>query len=97
MNDIKNIENTLVKMIDLLRLSGVDNWADALKLISQELATRPKQVASKILSMYGGMGSLNDVILYRDGQPLSKENTEFDDLRTSLYDLCQKLARLGCR
>ena len=91
MNDINNIENTLVKMIDLLRLSGVNNWADALKSTSEELATRPVQVASKILSMYGGMGSLNDVILYDNGQPLSKENTEFDSLRTSLYDLCQKL------
>jgi len=93
MNDINNIENTLVKMIDLLRLSGVNNWADALESTSQELATRPVQVASKILSMYGGMGSLNDVILYDNGQPLSKENTEFDGLRTSLYDLCQKLTR----
>lgn len=93
MNNINNIENTLIKMIDLLRLSGVDDWADALKSTDQELATQPTQVANKILSMYGGMGSLNDVILYGDGQPLSKENTEFDDLRTNLYDLCQKLTR----
>lgn len=91
MNDINNIENTLEKMIGLLRLGGVNNWADALKSVSQELAIQPTQVASEILSMYGGMGSLNDVILYSDGQPLSKENTEFDGLRTSLYDLCKSL------
>jgi hypothetical protein len=91
MNNINDIENALVKMIDLLKLGGVDDWANALKSTSQELTAQPTEVASKILSMYGGMGSLNDVILYGNGQPLSKENTEFDNLRTRLYDLCQKL------
>lgn len=42
----------------------------------------------KIMAMYGGLGSLNDVILYEGNKPLIAENTEFDALRTELYDLC---------
>lgn len=91
MSDINSIDNILVKMINLLQFSGVNNWADALQRCRQELQARPVAVAGEIISMYGGMGSLNDVILYREGQPLSKENSEFDDLRTNLYDLCQKV------
>jgi len=91
MSDINNIENTLVKMIGLLRFSGVGNWADALEQCRRELKANPIEIGSKILSMYGGMGSLNDVILYKDGHPLSTENSEFDDLRTNLYSLCQKI------
>lgn len=90
MSDINKIENTLVKIIDLLRVGGAGNWADAMEQCSRDLRVNPIQVRSKILSMYGGAGSLNDVILYRDGQPLSAENSEFDGLRENLYGLCQK-------
>ncbi|WP_425319215.1 DUF6966 domain-containing protein [Chromobacterium violaceum] len=40
------------------------------------------------LSLYGGMGSLNDLILYKDGQPLAKENVELDSFRIKLHALC---------
>jgi hypothetical protein len=40
--------------------------------------------------MYGEEGSLNDVVLHRDGQPLGKENDELDALRTQLLELCRR-------
>lgn len=42
--------------------------------------------------MYGGMGSLNDIVLYKNGQPLIAENDEFDALRTELYNLCREIS-----
>ncbi|QND84420.1 Uncharacterized protein ChrSV_2193 [Chromobacterium vaccinii] len=48
------------------------------------------RTSGKILSMYGGMGSLNDLILYKDGQPLVKENVELDSLRVKLHTLCHE-------
>ena len=38
--------------------------------------------------MYSGMGSLNDVVLSKDGKILKKENDNLDDLRERLYQLC---------
>jgi hypothetical protein len=35
-----------------------------------------------------GMGSLNDLILYRNGTLLVNENNELDALRSQLYELC---------
>lgn len=91
MSDINKIEGVLVKMIGLLRPNNTSNWADVLEKCCQELSENPVVTKNKILSMYGGMGSLNDIVLYKSGQPLSKENTEFDDLRSDLYDLCRAL------
>lgn len=91
MNDINKIENILIKMVGLLRPNNTGSWADILELCCRELPGNSVETANKILSMYGGMGSLNDIILYRSGQPLSKENTDFDDLRSELYDLCRVL------
>ncbi|MCY1279426.1 hypothetical protein D9M68_214320 [compost metagenome] len=78
-------------MIELLRLGGVDDWANIFERLRDELAVNPEDVESKILSMYGGMGSLNDLVLYKNGRPLLAENNEFDALRTRLYESCQKI------
>ena len=45
--------------------------------------------------MYGGMGSLNDVVLYRNGQPLIEENIAFSALKSELFDLCVELSAFG--
>jgi hypothetical protein len=36
------------------------------------------------------MGSLTDIVLYYDDQPLIDENNEFAELRTRLYELCMQ-------
>lgn len=43
---------------------------------------------SNILSMYSGMGPLDDVVLYKDGKILKNENDNLDGLRERLYQLC---------
>ena len=75
-------------MAELLRIGGIGDWAVALETLQNEIAIDPIRTSAKILGMYGGMGSLNDLILYKDGQPLAKENTELDELRSKLYSLC---------
>ncbi len=39
------------------------------------------------LSFYGGMGSLNDLVLYRNGKVLMDENDELAQLRRDLFNL----------
>jgi len=74
-------------MAELLRLGGIDDWAQAMDVLGRELSNDPEATAAKIVSMFGGMGSLNDLVLYKAGQPLAKENDELDALRSKLYGL----------
>ena len=86
--NIQDIQATLARMAELLRIGGINDWAKALETLRNELAVDPVRTSAKILAMYGGMGSLNDLILYKSGQPLSRENNELDALRSKLYALC---------
>jgi len=88
MTNVKKIETVLARMAELLRLGSHDDWAEALDRHRMNLTSDPVGASEKILAMYGGMGSLNDLILYADGQPLSTENSELDELRIRLYELC---------
>ena len=87
------LQFVLSRLVALLRVGGNDNWAKALEDFEVQAATEPSATSARILAVFGGMGSLNDVILYRGGQPLSKENEELDRLRTELYELCRRGVR----
>lgn len=70
-------------------LGGVE-WAVALENFKNGMQDSPDAIAAQIISTFGGMGSLNDVVLYKSGQPLIAENTEFDELRSQLFRLCRE-------
>lgn len=92
MKNIQKIETALARMAELLRIDGSSDWASALEKFRREIATDPVAISAQIRGMYGGMGSLNDIVLYKNGQPLIAENDEFDTLRTELYDLCREIS-----
>ncbi|GAC1569313.1 MAG: hypothetical protein NVS3B3_23610 [Aquirhabdus sp.] len=73
-------------------MSTHDEWANALEKFSKEIRISPDATAARILAMYGGMGSLNDLILYKNGQPSALENIELDALRSELYQLCHQIS-----
>lgn len=78
-------------MAELLRIDGRNDWANALDRYHREIANNPSVTAARIRAMYGGMGSLNDLVLYRNGQLMVAENDEFDTLRLELYQLCHEI------
>lgn len=88
MKNSHEIKLILKRMAVLLRLGNCDDWATAVERFHNEIGSSYNATTSNILGMFGGMGSLNDIILYKDGQPLSAENAELDFLRSSLYQLC---------
>lgn len=73
----------------VLRAGGNENWAISLETIESELEADPAEAKSRILLMFGGMGSFNDLVLYRDGKALFQENEELARLRTEIYSLCR--------
>ena len=90
MINVQELEVVLTSMAELLRLGSHGNWGDALEKHRSALLTNPTATASGILRMFGGMGSLNDVVLYyKDGLLMAKENRELAALRSRLYDLCR--------
>ncbi|GLO49147.1 hypothetical protein D3C76_658740 [compost metagenome] len=88
MKNISQIIQTMVRISELLRLGNEDEWATRVDQYRKELPNDSSHILSKILRLYGGMGSLSDVVLYRNGQPLISENNELAELRTKLYELC---------
>lgn len=79
-------------MILLLRTENHEDWAETLEVINLGPAQSKQSISMKILSMYGGVGSLNDIVFYRESQPLIDKNNEFDKLRSHLYELCKSFA-----
>ncbi|MDH4563186.1 hypothetical protein [Pseudomonas sp. BN411] len=89
MKGFNNIDCDLERLIELLRLGGEDDWAVALEEVRLDFHCDVKFASSRLLSMFGGMGSLNDIVLYSDGQPLIAENNELDLLRAKIYEVCK--------
>ncbi|WP_152531707.1 DUF6966 domain-containing protein [Pseudomonas syringae] len=87
---LKDSDAVVARMIELLRLGACDDWAIALERIRMNSGKNSSEKASRLLAMYGGMGSLNDIVLYKNAQPLVEENNEFDMLRSQLYEICKK-------
>jgi len=87
MTNIDEIRSVLLRMSELLLLSGLDDWAHELIRLARKADSGYFAVRPDIRQMYGGMGSLNDVVLYKSGRVLQQENDEFDVLRERLYEL----------
>lgn len=81
----------LERMAELAEAGGAPQAARALVTTAAQVAHDPAEGARAINAMFGGAGSLNDIVLYRDGQPLAAENAEFDALRSELFDLALAL------
>jgi hypothetical protein len=87
MTNVNEIQSVLRRMGELLVLSGLDHWANAITHLVSKADEGYAVVRPEIRRMYGGMGSLNDIVLYKDGHVLASENDEFDALRERLYEL----------
>lgn len=61
------IEKALNELIELLKLNYEDYWCPVLEYLFKEFhnANLKAEVVKKILSIYGGMGSFNDLSLSR--------------------------------
>jgi hypothetical protein len=81
----------LLEIRELMAGAGEDRWATSLADLATEAegtvaGTDFRQAfARKCLTLLGGMGSLNDVVLYRNGRMLGQENDQFSRLRDRLY------------
>lgn len=89
MNKYESVVLALDEMVTLLNMAGIQDWAEGLRKISEYKESEASILYNEVLRMYGGSGSLNDLVLYRDGELLMHENNKFDELRSELYQLCR--------
>ncbi|WP_428480290.1 DUF6966 domain-containing protein [Pseudomonas violetae] len=88
MKNISEISLIMTRITELLRKGEKLEWAERIDQYNSELQRDVTNTLSKIIILFGGMGSINDIVLYCNGQPLITENNELDMLLSKLHNLC---------
>lgn len=89
---MKNISETTVNMARIAKLLRDGNehaWAATMDRYREQLPQDIPEARYHIMRLFGGMGSISDVVLYREGHLLTTENDELHQLLSALYDDCK--------
>ncbi|MDU4842434.1 MAG: hypothetical protein E6X49_15000 [Leclercia adecarboxylata] len=81
------IVDKMQRMATLLELGGYAEWSASIFKLAKKYELDPDNTKHIFLNFYGGMGSLNDLVLYRNGKVLMDENDELAQLRRDLFNL----------
>jgi hypothetical protein len=68
-------------------------WAERVRKAADEVAASDAHGLQRFLGFFGGMGSLNDLILHRDGEALVADNDRLDAARKHAWRLASDLRR----
>lgn len=80
---INEIDKALDQLIIILKDDKQDNWAEWFLKAKDLLSEDIESSVSKILGVYGGMGSFNDTYLTK----ITRDNENFSKLRNHLWEL----------
>ena len=84
-----HFEHLIQQIIFLLKKNESKRWVPIFKEFLHDCKTKQTgELVKKILSIYGGMGSFNDLVIQRDHKILVKEDEQLDKLREELSDAC---------
>ena len=76
------VKEYCIEIHRLLMEVGETNWAKCFEnFISALEQSDNKATYKKILGLYGGMGSFNDLVLYKNNVVCQKENDELSALK----------------
>ena len=92
-SDVAQLVGTLEAMTRLLKLHGDGGWAEQIERCRSSIARSDYHGVDRLLRLYAGMGSLNDVILQSGGVAPAEDNERFDALRTDAWERAHALAR----
>ncbi|MEG3172186.1 MAG: hypothetical protein EOO77_04240 [Oxalobacteraceae bacterium] len=91
--DVARLAGTLEAMVTLLKLHGDNGWAEKVERCRSSIAQSDYHGVDRLLRLYGGMGSLNDVVLQSGGIAPAEDNERFNALRTDAWKQVNALAR----
>jgi len=78
----KQLAIVLSRQVEILAANGERNWKNELAKCLSMIQSSDFTGIERLLGMYGGMGSLNDLVLGR-----TEADEEFNKLRSQAYDL----------
>ncbi|CQI88886.1 TPA: DUF6966 domain-containing protein [Yersinia enterocolitica] len=81
------IVEKMERMATLLELGGYAEWSASIFKLAKKYVIDPDNTRHIFRNLYGGMGSLNDLVLYKNGKILMSENDELDQIRSDLFNL----------
>lgn len=84
-NEIESLELIIEKLIALFEEFDLRIWEKSYKNMLLCLQEDSDYAKYQLRISFGGMGSINDLILHRDGIPLIEENNYLNELRNKLY------------
>jgi len=88
-----NIKNYFVEIFNLLNSVEEDSWSKEFEsLITGFESFEKKDLLQRVAKMYGGFGSFNDLVLYKNGKVCFEENQKLDELRKMLFEELKKIA-----
>ncbi|WP_333571504.1 DUF6966 domain-containing protein [Sphingomonas sp.] len=90
--DVARLAGTLGSMRALLNAHGYDALAEQIERCRSIIVRSDYHGVERLLGLYGGMGSLNDVILQSGGIAPAEDNERLDALRTIAWEQAQSLA-----
>lgn len=90
---MKEIQNLLLRISHILKENDEIEWSNVIQnLYEESFLFKDKNYdfsfMEKITSLYGGMGSFNDIVLQKDGKSLVEQNDDFYRLKHELYEKC---------
>lgn len=88
MKNIALLKDKLKALNSLLQSCDETLWGGSISRLIDLTEADPDMANYELLRMLGGMGSLNDLVLYRDGRPLFQENDTLAQLRAEIYNEC---------
>ncbi|WP_291745797.1 MULTISPECIES: hypothetical protein [unclassified Limnobacter] len=88
---MKSTELILQQLITLLEKSEETNWSASLRSLMLALSqcandSERNYVRSQLKSIFGGMGSFSDLVLYKNAKVLVVENNQLETLRRALFE-----------
>ncbi|MPY88651.1 MAG: hypothetical protein GEU99_12085 [Luteitalea sp.] len=85
---------TLAEAAQLLQECGEDRWARWLDSDRQRILVGDRDGLEHLLSAFGGMGSINDLLIHpANGHPVTEELApEINDRLRAMLSLCSELA-----
>lgn len=97
---LAQLSDALDETLQLLEYYGDIHWSTRLASIAQRLRQGDQSSLDQVHSVFGGMGSFNDLILSPvNGHTLKESespeiNRQLDQLRSRIYELTRQLRRM---
>lgn len=90
------VDVLLNELIYLLTANNENRWLSILNNLRTKYkdSSNKQEVASMIIqTMQGGMGSISDLVIQKDGKMLVEANDKLDKLLDNLYEACNRIQK----